>query len=196
MDALVGQARFWSCPAWACGESAPTEPHGRSRINGGRRRLPKAVWPDRQVSPTPGLHQGCTSVCREDACYLNTELATAGLQTDSHAGRLGPAPACVRLLRSSRPQAKVVASGRLPSKPAPGAQAFPDCRAVQTALTWEETPVEQPRPSAGGLRLNTKWPLSAFRDALNVLCSGHPCTAPDSPNSHIVAWASTALGKA
>lgn len=66
----------------------------------------------------------------------------------------------------------------------------------QTALTWEETPVEQPHPSAGGLRLNTKWPLSTFRDALNVLCSGHPCTAPDSPNSHIVAWASTALGKA
>lgn len=55
----------------------------------------------------PGLRQGYTCVCREGACYLNTELALAGFQTDSYAEELDPAQACLRLLLSSLPQAKV-----------------------------------------------------------------------------------------
>lgn len=102
MDTLVGRAWFMSCPAWACGERAPKQDQG------GRRGLPKKVWPDRQVPPMPGIHQDYTSICREDAHYLNTELALPGFQTDSHAEKLDPAQACLRLLPSSPLQAKTV----------------------------------------------------------------------------------------
>lgn len=78
-----------SCPAWACGERAPPEPHRQGRINGGdvvcQRKSgltgPVDAW----------ASAGLPSVCREDACYLNTELAMAGLQPDSCTEQLGPA---------------------------------------------------------------------------------------------------------
>lgn len=67
-----------------------------------------------------GLRQGYTCVYREGVCYLNTELAMAGFQTDSYAEQLDPAQACLRLLLSSLPQAKmVVVVGVCPFKPTP-----------------------------------------------------------------------------
>lgn len=103
--------------------------------------MPKKVWPDKQVPLMPGLRQGYTCVCREGACYLNTELALAGFQTDSYAEELDPAQACLRLLLSSLPQAKVGGEegGAHPSL-CLWAQAFPDSCAGSTDNADKHSP--------------------------------------------------------
>lgn len=89
MGTLVGRAQFMSCPARACGETAPPEPHGQGRINGGD------VVCQRKSGLTGAVNArasaGLPSVCREDTSYLNTELAMAGLQPDSRTEPLDPA---------------------------------------------------------------------------------------------------------
>lgn len=56
----------------------------------------------------PGLHQRYTSVSREGACYLDTELDMAGLQISSYAQQSDPAQTCLRFPLPCPPQAKRV----------------------------------------------------------------------------------------
>lgn len=55
-----------------------------------------------------GLCQDSTSVCREDACYLDTKLDMAVLQTDSYAEQSDPVQTCLRFPPPHHPQAKTM----------------------------------------------------------------------------------------
>ena len=71
----------------------------------------------------PGLRQGYTSVCREDACYLDTGLGVAVLQADGYEEQSDPAQTCLWFPLTHPAQAKT--AWGLPSKARSPGPAFP-----------------------------------------------------------------------